>query len=345
MHKKLFAVLMLAFFAVGCSDKPSLVIYTWSGMFPAEVISGFENDTGIRIRYVNFDYNETMLARLTSERRGNYDLVIADDYILENVILEGLAQKIDITRLSNYGNINPFYQQQFYDPTDEYTIPYGAGVQTIVYDQDLTGMPIRGYTDLLHPALVNRIGIIDNYRVINGMALKMMGQSYNTNDPDVIRRAGEYLRTFAPNIRLIRDDRLDDELLAGEISAAVMYTDMVTRAKMERPELQVVFPAEGIGFGIMAAFIPSNAPNADAAYLFLDYILDAERGAGCFEYLGYYSTFSASDPYINEEYRDFLTLPEDFWGFTSMEMIQNVNDEARSLHNLIWTEFKSAAGQ
>jgi spermidine/putrescine-binding protein len=113
-------------------------------------------------------------------------------------------------------------------------------------------------------------------------------------------------------------------------------------AKMEDPDLAVVFPAEGIGFGIMAGFIPVNAPNPDAAYAFLDYILNAERGARCFEFLGYYSTYAASDPLIGSEYREFLTLPAGF--NVDMEMIQNVSPEAEEAHSLIWTEFKSAAG-
>jgi spermidine/putrescine-binding protein len=114
-------------------------------------------------------------------------------------------------------------------------------------------------------------------------------------------------------------------------------------AKMENPDLRVVFPREGIGFGIMAGFIPSRAPNPDAAYAFLDYILDAERGARCFEFLGYYSTNSASDPLISAEYKDFLTLPRGF--NVDMEMIQNISAEAEEVHSLIWTAFKAAAGQ
>ena len=345
MLKKMAVALALVVLLTGCGGKPRLVIYTWSEMFPQEIFTGFEKETGIKIRYVNFDTNETMIAKLQAEKKGSYDLVIADDYMLENVISEGLAQKIDRLRLSNYYNINPLYQRQFYDPADEYTVPYGAGVQTIVYDPQRVNIPITGYWDLWHPALARRLGIIDNFRVINGMALKVMGQSYNTNDLYIIRDAGEFLKTLAPNIRLIRDDGLQDELISGEIAAAVMYTSQVTMAKMARPILEVVFPREGIGFGIMGAFIPANAPNADAAYAFLNYILDAERGAQCFEYLGYYSTFSASDRFIGEEYREFLTLPDNFRNFGSMEMIQNVSEEAEALHSLIWTEFKATAGR
>jgi len=336
-------VLGLALLASGCGKKSALTIYTWDEMFPQEILRGFEKETGIRINYINFDTDETMLARLQAARGGDYDLVIADDYIIELAIAEGLVRKLDKSKLSNYRNINPIYQKQFYDPADEYTVPYGAGVMTIVYDPEKVKKPIAGYADLWDPALANSVGIIGNFRVINGMALKVLGYSYNTDNLGAIRSAGERLLRLAPNIRLIRDDHLEDELISGEISVGVMYTSQVTVAKMTKPDLEVVFPKEGIGFGIMAGFVPINAPNPDAAYAFLNYILDAQRGARCFEYLGYYSTYSASDPLIDPEYREFLTLPAGF--NTNMEMIQTVSPEAEETHNLVWTEFKAAAGQ
>jgi spermidine/putrescine transport system substrate-binding protein len=132
MRRKILAALALAYLLTGCCGKPGLVLYTWSDMFPPEILIGFEEETGIKIRYVEFDTNETMFAKLQAAKRGKYDLVIADDYMVENVVNGGLAKKIDHDLLSNFRNINPLYQGQFYDPFDEYTVPYGAGVQTIV---------------------------------------------------------------------------------------------------------------------------------------------------------------------------------------------------------------------
>jgi len=338
-----FTIAIFCGFLSGCSKKKTLTLYTWAEMFPQEILDGFEKEAGYRVNYVNFDYDETMLTKLESVKGGSYDLIIADDYIIEAVIEKGLAQKLDKSKLSNYGNINKIYQGQFYDPFDEYTVPYGAGVQTIVYDPERVSINISGYGDLWDPSLRNSIGIIDSYRVINGMALKVLGKSYNTLNLGEIRAAGEKLLSLAPNIRLIKDDGLEEEILSGEISAAVMYTSQVTMAMMEKPELKMVFPGEGIGFGIMAGFIPSKAPNPEAAHAFLDYILDAKRGAGCFEFLGYYSTYSASDKYISAEYKEFLTLPVGF--NTNMEMIQNVSAEAEEEHSLVWTSFKAAAGR
>jgi len=344
--KKIFAVIVVVLFAVlicGCGAKKQFTLYTWEGMFPQEILSGFEKEAGLKINYVNFDTDEAMLTKLQSAKGGDYDLVIADDYIIEMAIAEGLAQKIDKSKIPNYGNINRIYQKQFYDPSDLYTVPYGAGVQTIVYNPREIKKEIKGYSDLWDPDFAQKIGIIGSFRVIDGMALKVLGESYNTDDIAVINKAGDLLLKLAPNIRLIKDDMLEQELLSDEVSIAVMYTSQVTAAKLEDPQLAVVFPQEGIGFGIMAAFIPVKAPNSEAAHAFLNYILDPERGAECFKSLGYYSTFSASDPYIDDEYKEFLTLPAGF--NEDMEMIQNISPEAEEAHNQIWTAFRAATGK
>ena len=342
------AALLLVGALAGCSgssagENGELVLYTWENMFPQEVLDGFTEETGIQVTYSNFDTDETMLARLETAKGGDYDLVIADDYIIETAIQQGLVQELDPSKLENYGSINPVYQGQFFDPEDKYTVPYGAGVQTIVYDPSVVDVDIQGYADLWDASLEDNVGIIGSFRVINGMALKVLGESYNTEDLAAIDAAGEKLLELAPNIRLIKDDNTQDDLLSGEVGAAVLYTSQVTLAKMANPDLEVVFPQEGIGFGIMAQFIPVNAPHAENAYKFIDYILQPEVAAQCFEYIGYYCTNLDAEQYISEEYRDFLTLPEDI-GSGSMEMIGNVSAEALEEHQKVWTEFKAACG-
>ena len=346
MKKTLSLILALLILAcqmimfTGCSEKKGqLNLYTWEGMFSEELLQSFEEDTGIKVNYVNFDTDETMLSKLEAAEGGDYDLVIADDYIIETVIESGLAQKLDKSKIENYSNINPVYQGQFFDPNDEYTVPFGAGVQTIVYDPERVDVNIEGYSDLWDASLKSSVGIIANPRVINGMALKVIGESYNTEDLDAIKTAGEKLDTLAPNIRLIKDDYIQDDLLAGEISAAIMYTSQVTMAKLSDPSLEIVFPKEGIGFGIMGMFIPSKAPNSDAAHKFIDYVFDAERGAKCFEYLGFYCTNLAAEEYISDEYKDFLIIPENLT--ENMEMIENISDAAQEAHMEVWTQFKT----
>jgi spermidine/putrescine transport system substrate-binding protein len=317
----------------------SLNLYTWDGMFPQEVLDGFEEQTGVRINYSNFDYDEDMLAKLEETKGGDYDFVIADDYILELVKAEGLAQDLDTSRIANWENINPLYQGQFYDPDDSFTVPYGAGIPLIVYDPALVDIEITSYSDLWDPSLEDNVALIGNYRVIDGITLKTMGESFNTEDLDVIQAAGDKLLELAPNVRVINDSNTQDFLISGEVGAAFLYSSQVYMALSARDDLVAVYPEEGLGFGIMAGFIPSDAPNADAAYAFIDYLLQPEISAQCFEYIGYYCTNKAAEDYISDDMKQYIVVPD---SVTEGEIIQNVSQEAEDLHAEIWNNFKNA---
>ena len=111
MKKKVFAVILAAAAICGSlspvyAADSELVLYTWEGMFPQEVLDGFEEETGCKIVYSNFDTDETMLEKVSMAKGGDYDVVIADDYILEKIVEEGLATKLDKDKISNWGNIN-----------------------------------------------------------------------------------------------------------------------------------------------------------------------------------------------------------------------------------------------
>ncbi len=312
-----------------------MVLYTWVDMFPQEVLDNFTAETGIEIIYSNFDTDEAMLERLAQADGGDYDLVIADDYIIEQAIDEGLVQEINRDIVTNFGNINPVYQGQFYDPEDKYTVPYGAGIPLIVYDPEQVDFEIKGYNDLWNPELEDMVALTANYRVIDGITLLSMGESMNTEDLDKIAAAGEKLLELAPNVRLIQDDNTQNALLNGEAAAAFLYTSQVTQVTAENPDLKVVYPEEGLGFGIMAGFIPSHAPNADAANQFLNYILQPEVSAECFNFIGYVCTTKAADDLVNPA----LVAPD---SVTKGEFIENISEEANDLHLKIWDEFRNA---
>ncbi len=320
---------------VSAKDKDELVLYTWDGMIPQEVLDDFEKETGTKVVYSNFDTDETMLEKLSQAKGGDYDVVIADDYIIESAVKEGLVQKLDKDAITNWGNINPLFQGQFYDPDDEYTVPYGAGIPLIVYDPDQVDIDIKGYKDLWDPSLEDSVAIIGAYRVICGITQLSMGESMNEDDVDVIARTGEKLQELAPNIRLIQDDNTQNALLNGEASVAFLYTSQVTQALKDNPDLKVVYPEEGLGFGILGTFIPSEAPNAEAANEFINYLLQPEVTAKCINSVGYYNTNKAADDLVDEN----LVVPDDV---TKGESIENVSQEAEQEYNKIWTEFKAA---
>ena len=322
--------------SVSAKDKDELVLYTWDGMVPQEVLDDFEKETGTKVVYSNFDTDETMLEKLSMAKGGDYDIVIADDYILETAIQEGLAEKLDKDSLENIKNINPLYQGQFYDPDDEYTVPYGAGIPLIVYDPEQVDIDIKGYKDLWDPSLEDSIALTANYRVINGITNLVLGQDFTDQDTEDIAKTGEKLLELAPNVRLIQDDNTQDSLLIVEASVAFLYTSQVTAALQENPDLKVVYPEEGLGFGVMGMFIPSQAPDKDEAYQFMDYILQPENAAKCFDYIGYYCTNKAADSLLENQ---DLVVPD---SVTEGSAVENISAEADEAYNKNWTEFKAA---
>lgn len=344
MKKKIVSMILCAALAgsmlAGCGEKKEednkeLVLYTWEGLFPQEVLTDFEDETGIRIISSNFDSNETMFEKVQQSDGKDYDLVIGDDYIIEQIVNNGLAKELDKEKLKNYDNINPLYQSQFYDLENRYTIPHGAGIPLIVYDPEQVDFEIQGYEDLWNPALEDKIATIASYRAVEGMVLLTMGKSMNEQDPAVIKEAGEKLKELAPNIRMIQDTNTQNALLNGEASVGILYTSQVIAALAENPDLKVVYPKEGLGFGIMNFFIPKNAPDTEEAYAFLDYILEPEVAAKCFDFVGYYCTNKAADELVNPD----LVVPD---SVTKGEIIQNVSAEAEEVYNQNWTEFKAA---
>ena len=330
----------------GCGQKQpqrELNLYTWDGLFPQEVLYGFTEETGIQINYSSFDSNEAMLAKLESTEGGQYDLVVADDYIIEAAIQEGLVLPLDKKQIPNFSNINPLFQGQYFDPQDQYTVPYGAGIQAIVYSPERVGFEIKSFDDLLDPRLKDRIGLVNVARFIYGASLLEDGESVNAEDPEVIRKAAQQVLDMAPNIRMIKDMGLQDDLISGEIDVAVTFTGEVTQACKADPSLKIVYSQKGLGFGVQGQFIPVNAPHAAEAHAFMDYILRPEISKQCFEEIGYYSTNKAADALIDDSMKPFLTLPEGV-EIGQMDMMRNIPAESLDLHLQLWTEFRNACG-
>lgn len=335
------AVSMAVSAFTGCSGAKKggeLNIYTWAGYVPQNVIEDFEKQTGVKVNYTNFEANEEMLAKLETSKGGDYDLVIASDYIIKIAAEEGLVKEIDKSKVPNYQNIDPVFQNFFYDPENKLTVPYGPGIPLLVYNPEAVDIEITGYESLWDPALKGNVALMDSERVVMGMALKTMGESFNTEDLDVIRSAGEKLKTLAPNIRLLSQNQTQDFLLSGEVNAAFLFTSQVVLALQGNPDLKVVYPKEGLGFGVDAAFIPANAPNSDHAHAFLNYILEGKVGADISQQTYYLCPNKAAYEFLPEEFKKSLVISAE--DIPNGEFIQGIGPEATSLHEELWTEFK-----
>lgn len=327
----------------GCSgsSEKTLNIFTWADYIPKNVLDNFTKSTGIKIHYSNFETNEEMLSKLKSVKGGDYDIVIASDYIINIARKDGsLLGEIDKSKIPNYKNINPQFQSQYYDPDNKYTIPYVVGTPLIVYDPAKVKIDIQGYNDLWDPALKNSVVMMDDERNVVGITLKALGHSFNTTDKTVLSEAREKLLKLKPNIRALDGDNPQKLIESGDASVGYMFTSQVVEALQKRPDLKVVYPKEGMGFGIDNALVPKNAPHKDNAYKFINYILDAKVGADISSQILYICPNQASTPYLPKSFLDnkALYIPKDVLGKT--EFIQDVDSVTTKTLDQMWTDFK-----
>lgn len=175
----LFLVLILCMVSLsGCKKNDSgekLYVYNWTEYIPQEVYDAFEEQTGIHVVESTFSSNEEMLAKLTAGGTGQYDLVIASNYVVKAMVEQELIQPIHKENLKNLGNISPSSLGQSYDPDNTYTIPFMSTITVIAVNREKCkelGVTITKFEDLLNPALENNIVVVDDVREIVGIALK-----------------------------------------------------------------------------------------------------------------------------------------------------------------------------
>ncbi len=344
MKKLLSALLVLALMLsltlplVQAEEEKLLNVFTWATYIDDATVAKFTEETGIKVNYTTFASNEEMLLKM-SMSSNEYDVILASDYAINTLRKQDKLQKLDKSLLPNYDNLDPAFLSQYYDENNEYTVPYTAGTPLIVVNPDLTDVEITGYEDLWKPELKDSIVIIDDARNIVGITLKTLGYSFNTTDDKELAEAKEKLMTLRPNIRAFNYDTPHNDMLSGEVSVGYMFTPFVLLAMDGNPDLKVIYPKEGMGFGIDSLVIPANAPHPKNAHALLNFLLDSEVAGNTAGMQYYLSPVKTAYEFIPEYLRDnpAIRIPEEILGET--EFIMDVG-EAESKFQEIWAEFK-----
>lgn len=347
--KKLLAltltVLMLFACLTGCNNSASgsgeLNILTYEGYIPESVLSAFTEETGIKINYTPISSNEETYEKLKSSPE-LYDLIIVSDYMLDTMIDEDMLMALDTAKLPNFGNLNPEYQSQFYDPDNRYTIPYAAGRPVIVYDKNKVDLDITSYADLWNESLRDSIVMIDDTRVVTGITLLSMGYGLNETDPQILNQAMNKLIELKPNVKQFSSNFPEQTLQSGDASVGLFFSSSAALLDIANTDnLQIVYPKEGLGFGIDCFAMSAKAPNADNAYKLLDYILDGEVGASCSEQIYYLCCNKAAESYLSDAYKSnpglFITQE-----FKNAGFIEPLDEETAKIYSDNWTTFKNS---
>ena len=309
------------------------------------VISDFEKQFGVRVIVENFDSNEMMYTKLMAGDR--YDVVIPSDYMIERLLKEDYLQPLDQSLIPNMENMDDAVRGMSYDPDNTWSIPYFWGSVGLVYNHenvDPAVVEAEGWEILRNTDYAGHIYIYDSERDSFMMAFKALGYSMNTDDPDEINDAYEWLlqmnNTMSP---VYVTDEVIDGMMNGYKDIAVVYSGDATVILDENEDMSFYMPDQGTNIWCDAMVIPKNAENPKLAHEFINYMLTYEAAFDNTETVGYTSP--------NAEVFEEMTSSEDLYadnaaylprsGYDKDEMFHDNQTLMRELSKL-WIKVKAA---
>ena len=256
-----------------------------------DVISNFESQYGVSVIVENFDSNEMMYTKL--QAGDSYDVLIPSDYMIERLIRGNYLQPLDHALLPNLDNLAGAVQNMDYDPDNTWSVPYFWGSVGLVYNTENVApdvMEAEGWDILRDTDYAGRIYIYDSERDSFMMAFKALGYSMNTDDPDEIQAAYEWLREMNQTMSPVYvTDEVIDSMIGGYKDIAVVYSGDATVILDENEEMGFFMPDEGTNIWCDAMVIPANAENPLLAHEFINYFLTYEAAFDNSETVGYAS--------------------------------------------------------
>ncbi len=258
-------------------ESTSINIYTWAEYIPADVIECFGLVYGIDVNTDFFSSNEELYSKVAiGEGINPYDVIHPSDYMIGVLMREGLLQQLDKSKLPNLVNLNQDLVSAYGDALD-YLVPYQMGTQAIVYNSETVTNPPTSWEDLWNPEYVDRIVSIDDNRVVIGATLLTLGYDVNTTDKAELQEAKQKLLELMPNIRVFDSDSPKTALISGEVDLGIVWNGEAFLVQQENPAFVYVYPEEGSIIFYDGMGISPTAPHPDAAYAWLNYLLQGNN--------------------------------------------------------------------
>ena len=341
--------LLTAVILTGCSSSDrgvngQVIVYNWGEYIDPETLRMFEEETGIRVIYDEFETNESMYPKVESGAVA-YDIACPSDYMISRMIENGMLAEIDYDKMPNAkDNIGAQYYEQSrgFDPDNKYAIPYCWGTVGILYNQTMVEEPITRWEQLWDEKYADNILMQDSVRDAFMVAEKLNGFSMNTLDPSELEIAKNALMGQKPLVQAYVVDQVRDKMIGGEAAIGVIYSGEAIYTQQENPDLVYVIPEEGTNVWIDSWVILKNAPNKENAEKFIDFMCRADIALQNFEYITYSTPNVAARELIeDEEIKNSEIAFPDLSQYDNLETYVYLGEDGDSLYNELWKEVKS----
>ena len=349
--------------SVHAADEPKLLnIYNWSDYIADDTVRNFEKETGIKVNYDNYDANEILHAKLVAGKTG-YDIVVPGSHFAKTQIAGGLLQKLDRSRLTNWGNLDKGLLEQLaaVDPGNQYLVDWlwgyvTVGINTAKVKAALGDMPMpdNAWSLLFDPKYAARlkgcgVNFLDSASEVLPVAMLYVGKpAYSANAADY-EAAAQMLKAVRPFVTRFSSSGYINDLAGGRLCAVMGYSGDINIARARALEadpkapaaIEALVPKSGTTMFFDTMAIPKDAPHPNNAHLFINYMLRPEVAAGLTNKVFYANANAASLKFVKKDVAENKTIFLSDADKKRLTPPDAVPQDAKRVQTRIFTNFKA----
>lgn len=324
----------------------TLNVYNW-GLYisdgsddSVDVVSAFEDLTGIKVNYTTFDSNESLYAKLKSGG-ASYDVIVPSDYMIGKLIAEDMLAPLDYDNIPNLAGIGSEYLGWDFDAENTYSVPYMWGTTGLVYNTTMVEEPPTSWSALWDVQYAGNVLMFNNSRDACAIAAKKLGMSLNPRSAEDVDRIIAELKSQKSVVQAYVMDEIFDKMEGGEAALAPYYAgDAITMIE-DNPDLAFVFPEEGVNFFVDSMCIPVDCRHKEAAEMFINFMCEPDVGLANCEYIGYSTPITEVWERLDDELKFSEIAYPDESVLEKAEVFTTLDDEVNARMDAGWSEMKS----
>lgn len=315
-----------------------LVIFNWDEYLDPEVVEQFEAEFNVDVVEAYYESDETRTEKLIETDGRGYDLILTSDDDLGKYIKRGWVAPLDEQRLPNLKHIDPRFRQG-YAGAERYVVPFAYGTTGIAYRTDLVTTPITSWKQFFTPTaeLAGRISMTGDSRDLISMALKSLGYSANSVEPDQLQQVERLLLAQKPHVRSYDYLSVDEDsaIVRGEVVAAMIYNADAQMMAEYSDKLVYVLPEEGGALWIDCFVLGSSAKNHEMAYAFLNFINEPVNAVKLATYACFASPNKAAEKLLPQDFLENSVIYPDQASLKNSEYVTPLSPRGERQRNAI----------
>ncbi len=324
-------------------------VCSWGEYIDESLIQQFEEQTGITVNYQTAESNEALYSLLKSGA-GDYDVIVPSDYMISQLLEEGMLEELDYNNIPNFSKISDRFKYLPYDPENKYTVPYTWGVVGIIYNPTMVEEPITNWDVMFDDQYSGNVLMIRNSRDAMAIALNKLGYSLNTTDRDELQQAYELLADAKRRgvYQSFVMDEIFQKMEGGNAAIGTYYAGDYLTMLENNEDLAFVIPEEGSNWFVDAMCILKDAPHKEEAEAWINFMASTEASLANMDYIWYASPNQEALEQYPAYYEEQYGEPIDPEVFATMAPQQEVLDrceeflvlptDIRMFYNELWIQ-------